>query len=255
MFNFRRALNAVAPSPKQSEDGRDQWPSLVHSLCDGHIFLLAIPILILEIATGQAYRAGSVAAYNSVDKRFKGIGLGCICVGYMVVVYYVPMLGYVMVYFRHSFTNNFAWTGRIEEFWTRDVTETVDPIPGRFDGNGGVSRYVSYPGTGLDGELVGWNAFSWFIVWMCICKGVGVTGRVVYISIGLPIVIMIILLGRGVSLPNAIDGIRLYWGEFNGSQLAGGALWQAATGQVFYSTGVGFGYFQGYASYNSASYR
>merc|ERR1712072_1646121 len=62
---------------------------------------------------------------------------------------------------------------------------------------------------------------------------------------------MIILLGRGVSLPNAIDGIRLYWGEFNGGQLAGGQLWQAATGQVFYSTGVGFGYFQAYASYNS----
>ncbi|KAI7620624.1 hypothetical protein KC343_g8330 [Hortaea werneckii] len=165
------------------------------------------------------------------------------------------MLGYVMVYFRHSFTNNFAWTGRIEEFWTRDVTETVDPIPGAFDGNGGVARYVSYPGTGIDGELVGWNAFSWFIVWMCICKGVGITGRVVYISIGLPIVILIILLGRGVSLPNAIDGIRLYWGEFNGGQLAGGQLWQAATGQVFYSTGVGFGYFQAYASYNSASDR
>ncbi|RMX80491.1 hypothetical protein D0869_07514 [Hortaea werneckii] len=268
MFNPKRVLNAIAPSPKQSADGRDQWPSRTSYVLASMggaigfgnllrfpsqvfnnngiqwfipyvmaIFLLAIPILILEIATGQAYRAGSVTAYNSVDKRFKGIGLGCICVGYMVVVYYVPMLGYVMVYFRHSFTNNFAWTGRIEEFWTRDVTATVDPIPGRFDGNGGVARYVSYPGTGLDGELVGWNAFSWFIVWMCICKGVGVTGRVVYISIGLPIVIMIVLLGRGVSLPNAIDGIRLYWGEFNGSQLAGGALWQAATGQVFYSTG------------------
>ncbi|KAI7554549.1 SNF-domain-containing protein [Hortaea werneckii] len=268
MFNLKRVLNAIAPSPKQSADGRDQWPSRTSYVLASMggaigfgnllrfpsqvfnnngiqwfipyvmaIFLLAIPILILEIATGQAYRAGSVAAYNSVDKRFKGIGLGCICVGYMVVVYYVPMLGYVMVYFRHSFTNNFAWTGRIEEFWTRDVTATVDPISGRFDGNGGVSRHVSYPGTGLDGELVGWNAFSWFIVWMCICKGVGVTGRVVYISIGLPIVIMIVLLGRGVSLPNAIDGIRLYWGEFNGSQLAGGALWQAATGQVFYSTG------------------
>ncbi|KAI7626703.1 hypothetical protein KC346_g1127 [Hortaea werneckii] len=263
MFNFKRVLNAIAPSPKQSDDGRDQWPSRTSYVLASMggaigfgnllrfpsqvfnnngiqwfipyvmaIFLLAIPILILEIATGQAYRAGSVAAYNSVDKRFKGIGLGCICVGYMVVVYYVPMLGYVMVYFRHSFTDNFAWTGRIEEFWTRDVTETVDPIPGAFDGNGGVARYVSYPGTGIDGELVGWNAFSWFIVWMCICKGVGITGRVVYISIGLPIVIMIILLGRGVSLPNAIDGIRLYWGEFNGGQLAGGQLWQAATGQV-----------------------
>ncbi|KAI7566943.1 hypothetical protein KC317_g5321, partial [Hortaea werneckii] len=139
MFNFRRALNAVAPSPKQSEDGRDQWPSRTSYVLASMggaigfgnllrfpsqvfnnngiqwfipyvmaIFLLAIPILILEIATGQAYRAGSVAAYNSVDKRFKGIGLGCICVGYMVVVYYVPMLGYVMVYFRHSFTDNFA---------------------------------------------------------------------------------------------------------------------------------------------------
>merc|ERR1712000_356067 len=102
-----------------------------------------------------------------------------------------------MVYFRHSFTNNFAWTGRIEEFWTRDVTETVDPIPGAFDGNGGVARYVSYPGTGIDGELVGWNAFSWFIVWMCICKGVGVTGRVVYISIGLPMVINLLVARYG----------------------------------------------------------
>jgi len=54
-------------------NGRRHWWFIPYVMA---IFLLAIPILILEIATGQAYRAGSVAAYNSVDKRFKGIGLG-----------------------------------------------------------------------------------------------------------------------------------------------------------------------------------
>lgn len=34
-------------------------------------------------------------------------------------------------------------------------------------------------------------------------------------------------------------------------KLAGGAIWQAAAGQIFFSIGVGFGYFTSYASYNS----
>ncbi|RMX96804.1 hypothetical protein D0868_10987 [Hortaea werneckii] len=83
MFNPKRVLNAIAPSPKQSADGRDQWPSRTSYVLASMggaigfgnllrfpsqvfnnngiqwfipyvmaIFLLAIPILILEIATG-----------------------------------------------------------------------------------------------------------------------------------------------------------------------------------------------------------
>lgn len=67
------------------------------------------------------------------------------------------------------------------------------------------------------------------------------TGRVVYFTMGLPIVTTIIFVGRAVSLENAGEGIRLLWATWRGSQLADGTVWQVAVGQVFFSTGVGFG--------------
>jgi solute carrier family 6 GABA transporter-like protein 1 len=67
---------------------------------------------------------------------------------------------------------------------------------------------------------------------------------------GLPIVVTIILIGRSVSLDNAGEGVKLYFATWRSSVLADGRIWQTACGQVFFSTGVGFGYFTSYASYN-----
>lgn len=39
------------------------------------VFLIAIPVLILEIAIGQAYRGGAVTAYNGMNHRLKGVGM------------------------------------------------------------------------------------------------------------------------------------------------------------------------------------
>jgi len=68
---------------------------------------------------------------------------------------------------------------------------------------------------------------------------------------GLPVVVLIILLGRAASLPNSIDGVRLYVGTWNGQQLASSTIWQDAMGQVFFSIGIGMGYFTSYSSYNT----
>jgi solute carrier family 6 GABA transporter-like protein 1 len=87
-------------------------------------------------------------------------------------------------------------------------------------------------------------------VWICIFRGVGLTGRVVYWTMGLPIVVTIILVGRSLSLDNAGEGVKYFWATWRGSELANGKVWQTACGQVFFSTGVGFGYFTSYASYN-----
>lgn len=56
-------------------------------------------------------------------------------------------------------------------------------------------------------------------------KGVVITGRVVYFTMGLPVVTMIVLLGRGVSLPNAIDGIRLHMATWRGELLGDRYIW------------------------------
>ncbi|KAL1858107.1 hypothetical protein Daus18300_010108 [Diaporthe australafricana] len=270
-----------APDPPKSEAGRDQWPSRTSFIlaamggCVGignllrypsqvynnyglqwfipyfmALLFLGIPLLILEIAIGQAYRGGCVIAYDHMNKRLKGLGFSLVWNGYIVVSYYVPILAWVMTYFRHSFSNPLPWQGDHVNFYYNEVIRNPDPIPGNIV-NASVSQYTEYSGTGLIGETVGWCAFTWFIVWLCMYKGVGITGRVVYFTMGLPVVTMIILLGRGVSLPNAIDGIRLYMATWRGELLGDGYIWQMACGQIFFSIGLGMGYFTSYASYNN----
>merc|ERR1712000_449584 len=68
---------------------------------------------------------------------------------------------------------------------------------------------------------------------------------------GLPIVMLIVLLGRSASLDDAIVGVRYYFAEWHGEKLGSGKIWQAACGQIFFSIGVGFGYFTTYSSYSS----
>lgn len=280
---LKKAGAWLAPPPKKSSDGRDQWPSRAAFLlaamggCAGQgnllrypsvvynnygvqwfipyliaIIVVAIPSLILEIAIGQAYRGGTMVAFNSMNRRLKGVGLGPIFVSFIVTQYFTVNLAWIMNYFRNSFTSPLPWENRIEEFYMGDVVNNVDPILGNLtEGNKAVASYTQYPGIALLGETVGWSAFIWFLVWISIFRGVGLTGRVVYWTMGLPIVTTVILVGRACSLPNAREGIDLLWATWRGSELASGAVWQTAVGQVFFSTGIGFGYFTSYASYNT----
>ncbi|KAL6242046.1 hypothetical protein RBB50_010958 [Rhinocladiella similis] len=280
---LKRAANWFAPPPKQSEDGRDQWPSRAAFLlaamggCAGQgnllrypsvvynnyglqwfipyllaVFLIAIPALILEISIGQAYRAGSLIAFSNINHRLKGVGLGPVLVSFIVVQYFTVNLAWIMNYFRNSFRSPLPWEGRIEDFYNNDVIGNPDPIMGSLSSDGkSVVEFTRYPNVSLIGETVGWSAFIWFLIWISIFRGVGMTGRVVYFTMGLPIITTIIIVGRSLSLENAGEGVRLLWATWRGGQLASGTVWQTAVGQVFFSTGIGFGYFTSYASYNA----
>lgn len=282
MQYLRNAINVIAPPASKSQDGRDQWPSRAAFLlaamggCAGQgnllrypsvvynnyglqwfipyllaVFLIAIPALILEVSIGQAYRGGSMIAFNGINKHLRGVGIGPVFVSFVVVQYFTVNLAWIMSYFRHSFTNPLPWEGRINEFYDDDVVANPAPITGSLSVNGNsVLSYTEYPNIGLIGETVGWSVFVWFLMWISIVRGVGLTGRVVYFSMGIPIVTTIIFVGRAVSLENAGEGIRLLWATWRGDQLASGTVWQTAVGQVFFSTGIGFGYFTSYASYN-----
>lgn len=253
-----------APPPNKAEDGRDAWPSRASFLlasmggCAGMgnllrypsqvynnhglqwyipylmaVFIVAIPVLVLEIAIGQAYRGGSVVAYANVNQRLKGLGLSLIYVGFVVTPYFVVNLAWIMSYFRHSFTSPLPWTNEPDYFFNRKVVANVDPIEGNLTADGtSVLNYTEYPGTALLGETTGWAAFTFFLMYISIFRGVGLTGRVVYFTMGLPIVVTIVLIGRSVSLENAGEGVKLYFATWRGEQLARGQVWQTACGQV-----------------------
>ncbi|KAF5595974.1 sodium-dependent serotonin transporter [Fusarium pseudocircinatum] len=212
------------------------------------LFLIGIPILILEITLGQAYRGGCVIAWNNVNHRAKGIGLSMVFNGFSVVGYYVPILAWAMTYFRMSFQSPLPWAGQdTTDFFNDQVVRNI-PATGGADDGGGLKHY---PGRGIVGETFGWCIMIWFVVWMCTFKGVGLTGRVIYITMALPLIMIGILAIRSLSLPNASDGFRLYVGMWRSESLEGPRVWQDAFGQMFFSIGVGFGYFTSYASYNN----
>lgn len=256
----RKAAQWLIPTNQKSADGRDQWPSRTAFILaavggavgQGNIirypsqvfnniglqwfipyliaiFLLAIPCLILEVSIGQANRGGPVVAWNRAQRRLKGVGFASMMVSMTVVVYFAIILVWICIYFRHSFTSPLPWTGRVEEFYNEQVLRSVAPNPGELSADGStVLSYFTYPGTSLIGETVGWSAFVWFCVWLCMCNGVAMTGRAAYVTMGLPIIMTIILLGRCTSLDNAADGIKLYFATWNGDQLARGQIWQAS---------------------------
>ena len=189
---------------------------------------------------------------NNMNRRLKGVGMGPVIVSFLVVQYFTVNLAWIMQYFRYSFSSPLPWENRIEDFYYNDVLQRGNITEGSLSADGSsVASFTGYPNRALLGETVAWSIFVWFLIWISIFRGVGMTGRVVYFTMGLPIVTTIIFVGRALSLPNAREGVDLVWRTWRSDQLSSGVVWQTAVGQVFFSTGIGFGYFTSYASYNT----
>lgn len=132
----RRLYLMVAPNAAKDEDGRDnfnsraqfvlcamggavglgnllRFPSVIYNNYGLQffipyliaLFLIGIPLLILEITMGQTYRAGCVTAWHGLNHRSKGLGFAQVFNGFTVVGYYIPILAFAMTYFRMSFQN------------------------------------------------------------------------------------------------------------------------------------------------------
>lgn len=55
------------------------------------LFFVALPVLLLEISIGTAYRGGCVLAWHSANKRAKGIGLAVVFNGVSNTTSIVPV--------------------------------------------------------------------------------------------------------------------------------------------------------------------
>lgn len=104
--------------------------------------------------------------------------------------------------------------------------------------------------TRLIGTNVGYSLLIFVLVVLCLFKGVETTGKVTYLTMGTPIVLLFTFLILDCTLEGSFIGIKAYIGEWDLSVLTKrGDVWSTAVSQIFYSIGIGFGVLASYGSH------
>eukprot|EP00478_Filoreta_tenera_P006001 GABV01007532.1.p1 GENE.GABV01007532.1~~GABV01007532.1.p1 ORF type:complete len:115 (-),score=31.36 GABV01007532.1:11-355(-) len=69
------------------------------------LFVIGIPILILELSLGQFTQSGDIISFARVHRRLAGIGVGSVLGAFAVVCYYNIILAWSLIYLYHSFSS------------------------------------------------------------------------------------------------------------------------------------------------------
>lgn len=155
-----------------------------------YFFMLAIigiPLYYLELCLGQRMRKGSIGVWNEISPYLGGVGFSSVAVCFFVSLYYNVIIAWCVFYFVSSFRTPLPWTlCPKEEFRVGNTTEMFK-VPECNRSN--PTNYFWYR-TVLDisskieesGEF-NWIMFlclacTWFVIWLCMMKGIKVTGKV-----------------------------------------------------------------------------
>ena len=120
-----------------------------------------------------------------------------------VALYYNVVIAWSLFYFVWCFRAELPWSSedpaelvaKAERFW---VVEALDQSQGYYD----VNRF--------NWGMVACLLAAWFVIFICIRKGIKSSGKVVYVTATLPYVILIVLFVRGVTLEGAGEGLKYY---------------------------------------------
>jgi len=227
-----------------------RFPSLVFKYGGGAffipylfaLFLVGIPLLVLEISLGQHFQLGDVGCFGKIHERARGVGLASIACGYMLVTYYSMLLAWTFNAFFASF--------RADNFWDQDEVSGTE-----------AKEYFYQTIIGMDivgddqpDRLVGMNVFysllTWVVIYFSLAYGLEASVKVSYVTMGFSLVILFVFLGRSLTLEGSGNGINEYIGESNWGIFSDHPeIWSRAVSQIFFSLGTTFGIMTAYGSH------
>lgn len=195
------------------------------------LVLMGIPLLMMEFAIGQRMQLGASGSFGKIKHMLSSIGFGAVLCGFVVVSYYAVVMAWSLLYFKFSF--NLAWGDQTAKFFTEDVIR--------------LSSSPFESGVIVSSILVA-LIIVWFLIYFSIWKGIKSVSKVVTLTMPLPIILLVVLVARVVTLPGADDGIAYYL-KPNWAAILDPEVWSAAMSQIFFTLSLAFGVMIAYASY------
>ncbi len=219
-----------------------RFPFLAHKFGGGAflvpyliaLFVLGIPLLLLEFAIGQKLQKGAVDAFATINHRLRGIGIGAIFSGFVVVVYYAVVMAWALLFFFHSFSATLPWSEDAKGYFFGSILQISDSV----SVIGGIAWPVFFALLAV-----------WVMIYFCVRHGVKSVGRVVAITMPLPLILLGVLFVRAITLDGAMSGIVEYLRP-DFTALLSSEIWLAAVSQIFFTLSLAFGIMIAYASFN-----
>jgi NSS family neurotransmitter:Na+ symporter len=206
------------------------------------MFCIGIPLLILEFTLGHYTQRAAPNAFRRVNKRLEFVGWWGIILGFVIITYYPTILAYCFSYMGDSIVSIF----------------TAQPLPWAGEGVEGVQNASNYffkdylTGGSYIGpfrsEILYMLILAWVLMYFCIFRGVKLVGKIVWLTVPLPWIMLVILAVRGLTLEGSMKGLAFYL-DPDWTQLAKPTTWRFAFGQVFFSLSLAFGVMLTYASF------
>jgi len=197
------------------------------------LFILVVPLVIMEVAFGQTERKEIVSALGSKAGWFgRFVGWMLILLLFAVLGYYTTVVAWGVDYLYHS--PNLNWGSNAEVFFFENILQfTDDPfVFGKFSVPIVLGLLVSY-----------------VAVYFSIFKGIKSISKVIQFTVPLPFILLLVLLINSFTLPGSNEGFR-YLLVPEWSKLLEISLWKNAVSQSFMSANVGMVMTFMYASFN-----
>ena len=236
------------------------------------LFLVGVPMLMLEVTMGQFMSRGGIEVWNMVPIS-KGIGFATLLVAVYINIYHIVILAWTLFYFCKSvmaiFTGHLPWTscdftgasacclntynGSVLVAPDGCNSDPIYPEAEYFSNNVlNITSGIDETG-GMNWTLFGFLILAWVIVFSMVYKGVKSTGKAAYVTSTFPLLVLMALVIRGVTLDGAMEGLKYYiTPDLN--KLVQADTWMAAASQIMFSYGVCQGSLTSLGSYNKWSF-
>ncbi len=197
------------------------------------LFLVGLPLMILEIGLGHKMRGSAPASYYEISKHWEWLGWWqVIFVMFGIVLYYSVVIAWCLNYLFFSF--NLSWGENPNNFF---FNKFLMVSKGPFN-IGDIRTLI------LFALFVIWF-LNWLIVFSGIEKGLERANK---IFMPLLFILTAILVFWSLRLPGASSGLKVYL-KPDFSQLKNPKVWIDAFSQIFFTLSLGFGIMIAYASY------